>query len=97
MLARFPVWLSKRIPQSVKQAVHRVRLLDNALMYLYGSLVKGRIVSIAEGPMSGLQLATSRHTSHAHLLGTYEREVQDAIDSMVRRGDIRYDLGASIG
>jgi FkbM family methyltransferase len=97
MLSRFPVWISERIPPSVKQAVHRVRLLDSALMYLYGSLIKGKVVSIAEGPMSGIQLATSRHTSHAHIQGTYEREVQDAIDSMVRQGDICYDLGASIG
>lgn len=95
--SRIPVWLAERTPRSFKLAVRRVRFLDKAFMSLYGLLMKDNVTQIEEGPMRGINLATSRHTSHAHIRGTYEREVQDAIDSMVRAGDICYDLGASIG
>lgn len=66
-------------------------------MSAYGLMIKNKVITIEEGPMRGIKLAASRHTSHAHLRGSYEREVQDAIDSMVRPGDVCYDLGASIG
>jgi len=89
--------LAERTPRKFKLAVHRIRFLDKALLSLYGSMIKDKVIPIEEGPMRGIKLATSRHTSHAHIRGTYEREVQDAIDSMVRVGDICYDLGASIG
>ena len=95
--AHIPVWIAERAPRKVKLAVHRVRFMDQALMSVYGLLIKNHIVPVAEGPMRGIKLATSRHTSHAHIQGSYEREVQDAIDRMVRAGDICYDLGASIG
>jgi len=96
-LSRIPVWIAQRTPRRVKAAVHNVRFLDRTLMSLYGSLIKDKVMSIEEGPMRGIKLAASQHTSHAHINGTYEREVQDAIDHMVQPGDICYDLGASIG
>jgi FkbM family methyltransferase len=96
-LSRIPVWIAKRTPKPVKDVIHHVRFLDKALMNVYGSMLQGQVMPIAEGPMRGIKLAASQHTSHAHINGTYEREVQVAIDSMVRPGDICYDLGASIG
>ena len=96
-LSRFSLWVARRVPRRVKSVIHRVRFLDGALMSLYGSLIKGKVMSIESGPMRGIKLVASRHTSHAHIKGTYELEVQEAIDQMVRPGDVCYDLGASIG
>ena len=96
-LSRIPVWIARRAPRSVKAAIHRVRFLDRALMGAYGSLIQDQVMTIGEGPMRGIKLAASQHTSHAHINGTYEREVQDAIAGMLRPGDVCYDLGASIG
>lgn len=96
-LSRIPVWIAQRTPRRVKTAIHHVRFLDRTLMSLYGSLIKDKVMSIEDGPMRGIKLAASRHTSHAHINGTYERQVQEAIDSMVRPGAVCYDLGASIG
>src|ERR1035438_3244516 len=95
--SRIPVWLAQRTPARVKTAIHHVRFLDRTLMSLYGSLIDDKVMTIEDGPMRGIKLAASQHTSHAHINGTYEREVQEAIDNMVRPGDICYDLGASIG
>jgi FkbM family methyltransferase len=96
-LSRIPVWIAKRTPRPVKAAIHRVRFLDKALMSAYGSLIQDQVMTIGEGPMKGTKLAASQHTSHAHINGTYERDVQDAIDGLVHPGDVCYDLGASIG
>jgi FkbM family methyltransferase len=96
-LSRIPVWLAQRTPGRVKTAIHHVRFLDRTLMSFYGSLIENKVMAIEGGPMRGIKLSASQHTSHAHINGTYEREVQEAIDSMVRPGDICYDLGASIG
>jgi FkbM family methyltransferase len=52
---------------------------------------------IESGPLAGLRLSVSEHTSHTYIRGTYEQEMQQALDRLVRPGDICYDLGASIG
>ena len=96
-LSRIPVWMAQHAPRRVKTAIHHVRFLDRALMSLYGSLIEDKVMSIEDGPMRGIKLAASQHTSHAHINGTYERDVQEAIDGIVRPGDVCYDLGASIG
>jgi len=96
-LSRIPVWIAKRTPLPVKSAIHHVRFLDRTLMSVYGAMIQDKIMTIREGPMRGIKLAASQHTSHAHINGTYEREVQDAIEGMLRAGDVCYDLGASIG
>src|ERR1017187_6326814 len=96
-LSRIPVWMAQRTPRRVKSAIQHVRFLDRTLMSLNGLLLKDKVMSIEDGPMRDIKLVPSQHASHAHINGTYEREVQEAIDSMVRPGDVCYDLGASIG
>jgi FkbM family methyltransferase len=91
------LWIARRIPTPVKSAIHRVRFLDRTVMGAYGATVRGHVPTIDAGPMRGIKLAASRHTSHAHIDGTYERDVVEAIDGMLRDGDVCYDLGASIG
>jgi FkbM family methyltransferase len=97
MLSRVAVFLSQHTPRGLKSYVHKVRFLDNSLMSLYGTLLTNSVLVIKDGPLSGMKLAADRHTSHAHINGTYERDVQEAIDRMVKPGDVCYDLGASIG
>jgi FkbM family methyltransferase len=96
-VSHIPLWIARYTPRRVKAAIHHVRFLDKGLMTIYGALISGESVVIEDGPLKGIKLSTSRHTSHAHIQGTYEREAQEAVDAMVRPGDICYDLGASIG
>jgi FkbM family methyltransferase len=96
-LSRIAVWIAEHTPRPLKSAAHRLRWLNRPLMNLYGAMIHDKIMTINEGPMRGIKLVASRHTSHAHINGTYERRVLDAIEGMLRAGDVCYDLGASIG
>src|SRR5687767_3982629 len=90
-------FVARNTPRSLKKAIHGNRTLENASLALYGFLLGRDPVTINSGPMQGLRLAPSKHTSHAHIRGDYEAEIQGAIDRNVRPGDVCYDLGASIG
>jgi FkbM family methyltransferase len=97
MLSAISVAIARNMPTRLKHAVHGNRLIENAALQLYGTLLGDRIVTIRSGPMRGLKLATSQNVSHAHISGEYEREIQDVIHRHVQAGYVCYDLGASIG
>lgn len=89
--------MAQYMPARLKGRIHQFRSVDRVLMRLYGKLAGGAVVSIKDGPLCGMKLAASRHTSHAHINGTYERPILEAIERAVRPGAVCYDLGASIG
>jgi FkbM family methyltransferase len=88
-----------KIPPRFKQALRRNRQIDILLRRSFALVmrVSGRTAIIESGPLAGMRLAISEHTSHTYIRGTYEVEMQRALDRLVRPGDICYDLGASIG
>jgi len=82
----------------LKSWVHGHRGLHRLARRSFSSLAgDGETAEIVSGPLRGILLVTSEHVSHAHLSGTYELDVLEAIDRNVRDGDVCYDLGASIG
>ncbi len=92
------VRIARGLPPWFKQWVHDNRALDRVARRAFARLTgAGRRAVIADGPLAGLALVAGEHVSHAHLSGTYERDVQEAVDRLVRPGDVCYDLGASIG
>jgi FkbM family methyltransferase len=64
---------------------------------MYGAATSGEPVAVEDGPLRGYRLSPGEHVSHAHIRGTYERDVQEAIARLVRSGDVCLDIGASIG
>ena len=88
-----------KIPRRFKQALRRNRQIDIFLRRSFALVLRigGSTVGIESGPLVGLRLAISEHTSHTYIRGTYELDMQQALDRLVRPGDICYDLGASIG
>ena len=54
------------------------------------------IPKIKSGPGNGLRFDAGSGSEH-FLSGAYERPVQEAIASMVRSGDVCYDIGANLG
>jgi FkbM family methyltransferase len=86
------------LPTPVKTFIHNSRAIDNLLRSAYARAVRaGDAAAIETGPMAGIKLRPSGHTSHAHLRGTYELDLLEAIDKLVVPGAVCYDLGASIG
>jgi len=97
-LRNLAIQLARHLPLRVKRWVHGSRVLDRLARRSFTTLVgDGETAAIVAGPMRGILLVTSEHVSHAHLSGTYELDVLQAVEQLVRDGDVCYDLGASIG
>lgn len=99
MLRVLAVWIARRFPTQLKQKIHASRGLDRFVRRAFSRMAAagGGVAVIQEGPLKGIKLAVSEHTSHAHLTGNYERELVEAIDRVLQPGWVCYDLGASIG
>ena len=89
--------LARLTPDWIKRIVHNSAVIDSLMRRTYGALLGSGTWEIPAGPMRGLLLEKSKHVSHAHLRGTYERALLDAIDRVVKPGMVCYDVGASIG
>jgi hypothetical protein len=94
---RIAVDFARVLPNRVKQWIHKHRLIDNVARRMYGAATSGEPVAVEDGPLRGYRLSPGEHVSHAHIRGTYERDVQEAIARLVRSGDVCLDIGASIG
>lgn len=99
LLRSLAVRLAKWTPPFLKKWLHGNRWFDRLSRRLFASLVgmNADRVAVESGPLRGLFLAVGEHISHAHISGTYEIEVQQAIERLPLDGRVCYDLGASIG
>lgn len=97
MLRGLAIAAAKSVPAPIRRFLHSNHTLYHASTRLFASLVGKSAVTIPEGPMQGIRLVPSEHTSHAHLRGVYEIDVLAALDRLVKPGMVCYDLGASIG
>lgn len=97
MLRSLAISVARSLPPGLKQKLHNVRSLDNLTRKMYGAAVGSAPIPIADGPMKGILFAGGEHLSHAHISGTYERDLVDAIAKYLKPGMVCYDIGASIG
>jgi FkbM family methyltransferase len=99
MLRSILIHAARSTPQPIKDWVHGNEGRYRIVRQTFSGLMRlgDGVVEIPEGPMAGLRLVVSQHTSHAHLSGKYELPVLRAIERLVAPGAICYDLGASIG
>jgi FkbM family methyltransferase len=93
--ARLAQWL----PLPVKKIFYRLGPLSRLIR---GALNRAGPESLAEftipaGPLSGRRLLLNYRTDKSYWLGTYEPEVQAAIQAFVKPGAVAYDAGANIG
>ena len=96
-LTSFAVAIARGLPVGFKHWVHAHRKLDGVARRLFRAALGDEVVSVEDGPLAGTRLAASEHISHAHIRGTYERQVAEAIARLLRPDNVCYDLGASIG
>ncbi|MDX2266466.1 MAG: FkbM family methyltransferase [Bryobacter sp.] len=97
MLRNLAIAAAKTVPGPVRRFLHSNHTLYHASTRLFASLVGKQNVAIPAGPMQGILLAPSEHTSHAHLRGVYETETLDALARLLAPHMVCYDIGASIG
>lgn len=99
MLRDSALWIARHIPAGIKEKVHGNRFVYRLARRTFSRLAaaEGEIATIPGGPLKGIKLVVSEHTSHAHLSGNYEPELLQAIDRIVQPGWVCYDVGASIG
>lgn len=99
MLRSAVLAVTRLTPKSIKTWIQRNPSLYHAFRKTFSFFVglDGSTVTIASGPMQGMQLVVGEHVSHAHIGGSYELDTQLAVDKMVAPGYVCYDLGASIG
>jgi FkbM family methyltransferase len=95
----FAITLARVLPVPLKQWIHRHRTLDGFSRSVFAKAIEDAsgTIPITGGVLKGLKLAASPHISHAHILGTYEAEMQQALEGLLQPGAVCYDLGASIG
>jgi FkbM family methyltransferase len=99
IILKSAAFAARLLPSSFKQAIYRqprlARLIRNQLNKAAPSdLVQ---VQIAGGTLSGKSLILDLQTEKDYWLGTYEPELQAAIQDWVKPGMVVYDIGANIG
>jgi len=90
---------ARRLPAPVKRLIYRVKPLARFLRRLLNrsapdGLVK---VAVAAGSLQGWELFLNLKLEKDYWLGTYETDLQQAVEKFVKRGSTAYDLGANIG
>jgi len=95
----FAGWLARRLPLPVKRSLYNIKPLAG---FIRGTLNRAApqglsTVTVAAGVLEGCQLVLDLQTEKDYWLGTYEPELQAAINEWVQPGMLAYDVGANIG
>jgi FkbM family methyltransferase len=90
---------ARLLPMPVKQAIYRAGPLARLLRAgLNQAAPRGRTpVRVAAGGLSGIELELDLQAEKDYWLGTYEPELQRAVQELVEPGMVAYDVGANIG
>jgi FkbM family methyltransferase len=92
-------WAARLLPDRVKFSLYRMGPLSSLIRKgLNRAAPQGIVqVRVVGGDLSGIQLNLDLQQEKDYWLGTYEPELQAAIQDLVREGTVAYDVGANIG
>lgn len=87
------------LPTPVKNALYRLGPISRSLRGALNRAAPGGLSEfvVAGGGLTGTKLFLELQTEKDYWLGTYEPELQRAIEDWVRPGTVAYDIGANIG
>lgn len=84
----------------IRRTLKRVPLLGPWLHHLYLVLCRGegQTLTIQSGLLEGMKFRRFMHTYNpAYFAGDYEQELQESFRSLIRPGQVVYDVGANVG
>ncbi len=95
----FTAFIAKVVPLSFKQFLYRSPIISRGIRRGLNRFAPQGLsrVSIAAGANEGLEMHLDMQLEKDYWLGTYEPELQQVVESVVKPGQIIYDIGANIG
>lgn len=92
-------WAAKVLPGPLKRAIYRVRPLARTIRETLNRAAPAGLsqVQVAAGGLAGTPLLLNLQLEKDYWLGTYEPELQAAIQKEVKPGMVVYDVGANVG
>lgn len=92
-------WAARILPNSLKRWLYQARpLADLIRRSLNRAAPQGlTVVEVAAGGLAGYRMQLDLQSEKDYWLGTYEPELQVALETLLEPGMIAYDVGANIG
>ncbi|MEN8172486.1 MAG: FkbM family methyltransferase [Chloroflexota bacterium] len=99
LLLQFAGLMARILPSWVKRAVYDFKPLAGLVRASLNRAVPAGLsaVSVAAGGLKGARLSLDLGAEKDYWLGTYELDLQAAVETWVKPGDVVYDVGANIG
>ncbi len=99
LLLSFAAFTARLLPVPVKRRLYSIPPLARLLRgTLNRAAPRGMVTeTVASGGLAGAKLLLDLHTEKDYWLGTYESELQQAVEKYVSTGATIYDVGANIG
>jgi len=99
LVIRLASYLSKLIPETFKQNIYKSPALSKLIRRSLNQFAPKGInqVTIAAGANEGLEMFLDLQIEKDYWLGTYESQLQQVIDLLVKPEQVVYDIGANIG
>jgi FkbM family methyltransferase len=98
-ILRLAALASRILPVSLKQKIYRIKPLAGLVRRTLNRAAPSELsqVKIAAGGLAGFTFELNLLTEKDYWLGTYEVELQQAVNDLLRPGMCIYDVGANIG
>jgi FkbM family methyltransferase len=98
-ILRLAALASRLLPVSLKQSIYRFKPLAGLVRRTLNRAAPVELsqVKIAAGGLAGFTFELNLLTEKDYWLGTYEVELQQAVNDLLRPGMTIYDVGANIG
>jgi len=91
--------VARWLPAPLKKALYRLGPVSRGLRAALNNAAPEGLseVSVAAGGLAGATLLLDMQTEKDYWLGTYEMDLQQAIQDWIQPGMVAYDVGANIG
>ncbi len=99
LIVKFAEFSARVFPNSVKRMIYRIKPLASLIRRELNRAVPDglTIATIAAGDLAGSPMYLDLQSEKDYWLGTYEPELQIAIQEFVKPGNVVFDVGANIG